>query len=112
MKAPSPEERLILPAKRFELMKPCERDVKKSRALDRSPDPDQRLGGVDIDERRLADRHLGDRLAVAGDQMAGADVALDRHQVVEEAARPQYRIAAAAFDRRHHRQRALLRIER
>src|SRR5262249_53064497 len=83
---PSPEKRLILPAKRFDLVKTRDRSVKKSRPFDLGLDPDQSLRGIDIDQRPLADRHLGDRLTVAANEVAGTDVALDRHQVGEEAA--------------------------
>ena len=58
----------------------------------------KRLRGVDIEERAVAlDRDFGYRLAVLGDQMARADVAVERHQLVEETARPQHGIAAPAI---------------
>ena len=57
------------------------------------------------------DRHLDHGLAVAADQVARADVAFDRHEIGKEPARPQHRIAALALERRHHHQRALVRIE-
>ena len=50
--------------------------------------------------------------AVAADQMARAHVAFDRHEIGKEPARPQHRIAALAFEGRHHHQRAAVRIER
>src|SRR3954470_18301851 len=57
----------------------------------------KRLRGVDVEESALAiDRNFGDRLSVLGDEVTGADVAIERHQLLEEAARPQHRIAAAA----------------
>src|ERR1700694_5563039 len=55
----------------------------------------ERLRGVDIEKRTVAfDRDFRHRLAMPGDQMAGADIAVERHQLLEEAARPQHRIAA------------------
>ena len=73
----------------------------------------QRLRGIDVEEGALAlDRHFGHRLGMTGDQMARADVAVERHQFVEEAPRPHHRIAAPAVDDRHHDQRAALGIER
>jgi hypothetical protein len=63
-----------------------------------SPGRLQRLRRVDIEEGAKAlDRDFRHRLAMPCDQMAGADVAVERHQLVEEAARPQYRIAAPAI---------------
>src|SRR5258708_29717158 len=54
----------------------------------------ERLRRVDIQKRPLAvDRDFRHRLAVPRDQMAGADIALERHQFVEELARPQHRSA-------------------
>ena len=58
------------------------------------------------------DRHFRHRLGVLGDQMTRADVAVERHQFVEEAARPQHRIAAPALADRHRDQSAAVRRER
>src|SRR5215472_16618355 len=80
--------------------------------LDLGLEARERFRSVDVREGGLAaDRHLDHRLAIAADQTARADIALDRHQVGEEAARPQHRVAALAVHRRHHRKRALFRIE-
>ena len=50
---------------------------------------DQRVRGIDIDERRAPlDRDLDHRFREATDQMARADVALQLHQIGEEAPRP------------------------
>ena len=46
------------------------------------------------------------------DQMAGADIARQRHQFREKAPRPQHRIAALAVDHRHRNQRASFRVDR
>src|SRR5438874_13716132 len=47
---------------------------------------DECLRRVDIDQRRLAgDRHFDHGLAIAADEVAGADIAFDRHQIGEEA---------------------------
>src|SRR5216684_2891641 len=55
----------------------------------------ERLRRIDIEEGAMAlDRDFRYRLAVLGDQVAGADIAVKRHQLVEETSRPQYRIAA------------------
>src|ERR1700687_6518222 len=55
----------------------------------------ERLRRIDIEEGTKAlDRDFRHRLAMPCDQMAGADVAVERHQLVEEAPRPQHRIAA------------------
>src|SRR6185312_4847055 len=70
-----------------------------------SPRRFQRLRRVDVEESAVAlDSHLRDRFAMLGDQMPCADVAFERHQLVEEAARPQDRIAAAAVGDGHHDQ--------
>src|SRR5689334_21470756 len=64
----------------------------------RSPRSFQRLRRIDIQKRALAvDRDFGDSLSVLDDQMAGADVAVERHQFLEETARPQHGIAATAI---------------
>src|SRR5712691_9319349 len=55
----------------------------------------ERLWRVDIEKRAVAlNRHFRHRLAMPGYQVAGADIAVERHQLVEEAPRPQHRIAA------------------
>jgi hypothetical protein len=78
-----------------------------------SPRGFQRLRRVDIEEGTKAlDRDFRRRLAMPGDQMAGADVAVERHQLVEETARPQDRIAAPAVADRHRDQIAAVRRER
>src|ERR1700682_3091285 len=60
-----------------------------------SPRGLERLRRVDVEKGAKAlDRDFRHRLAMPCDQMAGADVAVERHQLVEEAARPQHRIAA------------------
>ena len=52
----------------------------------RSPRRFQRLRGVDVEEGAVAvDRNFGDGLGVLGDQVAGADVAVEGHQLLEEA---------------------------
>ena len=58
------------------------------------------------------DRDFRHRLGVPGDQMAGADIAVERHQFLEEAARPQHRIAAPAVADGHRDQIAAIRRER
>ena len=69
-------------------------------------DGGERLGGIDIDKRGVAGHgHFHDGFHVIADQMARADIALNLHQVVEEAARPHHRIAAPAFDNGRHHQR-------
>src|SRR5258707_479283 len=46
----------------------------------------QRLRRVDIEKRAVTlNRDFRHCLAVSGDQMAGADIAVERHQLVEEA---------------------------
>jgi hypothetical protein len=46
----------------------------------------ERLRRVDVEECALAiDRNFGNRFGVLGDQMAGADIAVERHQFLEEA---------------------------
>src|SRR5262249_50246432 len=58
----------------------------------------QRLRGIDVEEGALAvDRDFGHGFGVLGDQVAGADVAVERHQLFEETARPQHGIAATAL---------------
>ncbi len=53
--------------------------IRISGAFDFRLDRGKRLGRVDVGQRRLAgDRHFGDRLGIGADQVAGADVALDR----------------------------------
>src|SRR5690348_16704198 len=70
----------------------------------------QRLRRVDVEEGALAvDGHFGDRLGVLGDQMPRADVAVERHQLLEEAARPQHGIAAAALADWHDNEIAAVR---
>src|SRR5713226_8821253 len=45
----------------------------------------ERLRGIDVEEGTVAlDRDFRHRLAVFGDQMPGADIAIKRHQFVEE----------------------------
>src|SRR5436190_18072649 len=62
----------------------------------------QPLRGVDIEEGAVAfDRYLSHRLGRFGDQMARADIAIERHQFTEEAARPQDRIAATPLGNGH-----------
>jgi hypothetical protein len=68
----------------------------------------QRIGRVDIDQRRApGGRHFGDRFRVARDQVPGADIAAERGEFGEEAARPHHRVAALAVHGRHHHQRAV-----
>ena len=52
---------------------------------------------------------FGHGFGVLGDQMAGADIAVERHQFPEEAPRPQHRIAAAAVADGHRDQMAAIR---
>src|SRR5581483_7711999 len=81
------------------------RDLSPSRGL-------QRLRRVDIEERAFAvDRHFGDRLGVLGDEVSRADIAVQRQELAEEAARPQHGVAAAAFGDGHDDQIAAIRIE-
>src|SRR5918994_4107246 len=57
----------------------------------------QRLRRVNVEKRALAiARDFGYRLGVLGDQMARADIAVERHQFPKESPRPQHGIAAAA----------------
>ena len=73
----------------------------------------QRLRRVDIEKRAVAlDRHFRHRFGMLGDQMAGADIAVERHQFLEEAPRPQHRIAAPAVADGHRDQIAAIRRER
>src|SRR6185295_19389685 len=51
----------------------------------------QSLRRIDIEERALAiDRNFGHSFGMLGNQMTRADVAVERHQLLEEAARPQH----------------------
>ena len=58
------------------------------------------------------DRDFGHRLSMLGDQMPGADIAVERHQFVEEPARPQHRITAPAVADGHRDQVTAIRRER
>src|SRR5229473_8650583 len=70
----------------------------------------ERLRGVDIEKCAVAfDRHFRHRFTMSGDQVTGADVAVERHQLVEEAARPQHRIAAPVIADGHRDQMAAIR---
>ena len=72
----------------------------------------ERFRRIDVGQRRGAgERHFGHGLGIAADQVARADVAFDRHEIGEEAARPHHRIAALAVDGRHHDERAVVGIE-
>ena len=72
----------------------------------------KRLRGIDIEKGSVAlDRDFRHCLAMLRNQMAGADIAVERHQLVEEAARPQHRIAAPAVAHRHRNQVAAIRRE-
>ena len=52
----------------------------------------------------IYDRDFKSGLAIAADQMTGSHVPFNRHQIGEEAMRPQDRIAALALECRHHDQ--------
>src|SRR6478735_8263826 len=69
----------------------------------------KRLRRVDIEKGAVAlDRDFRHRLAMPRNQMAGADIAVERHQLAEEAARPQHRIAAPVIAHRHRNQIAAI----
>ena len=70
----------------------------------------ERLRGVDIEKSAVTfHRDLRHRRTMFRNQMAGTDIAIKRHQLVEEAARPQHRIAAPAIAHRHRNQVAAIR---
>src|ERR1700722_5571823 len=70
----------------------------------------QRLRRVNIQKRAVAlDRDFSHRFVMLGNQMTRADIAIERHQLVEEAARPQHRIAAPAVADGNHNQIAPVR---
>src|SRR3569832_2309887 len=57
----------------------------------------ERLRRIDIEKRAIAlDRNFRHRFVMLGNEMSGADVAIERLQFIEETARPQHGIAAAA----------------
>src|SRR3984957_21087096 len=67
----------------------------------------ERLGGIDIEKGAMAlDRDFRHRFAVPEDQVARADIAVERHQLLEKPPRPQDRIAAPAVADGHRDQTA------
>src|SRR5215472_13211923 len=69
----------------------------------------KRLRRVDVEKRSVAfDGHLGNGFTVLGDKVPRTDVALQRHQLAEEASRPQYGIAAPALGDWQHDQIAAI----
>src|SRR5689334_12355852 len=63
----------------------------------------QRLRRVDVEKRAVAfDGDFGHRLAVFRDQVPRTDIAVERHQFSEEAARPQHGITAATVGDGHY----------
>src|ERR1700722_13945801 len=97
--SPEPVQRKSYGRGRFNLVnKRLKRELCVSITASPPPRRLKRLGRIDIEKRAKAlDRNLGHRFAVPRDQMTGADIAVERHQFVEEAARPQHRIAASVF---------------
>ena len=72
----------------------------------------ERFRRVDVDEDRVVVHlDLGDQLGVFADQVPGADIAGDPGHLGEEAAGPQYRVAALAMPGRHDDGAALERVE-
>src|SRR5690349_2724473 len=73
---------------------PC-RDEARSEPYSGAAGSLKRLGRIDVEESAVAfDRDLRHRLTMFRDQVASADVAVERHQFVEEAPRPQHWVAA------------------
>ena len=72
----------------------------------------ERLRRIDIEKRTVAfNLDLRHRLIMLGNEVTGADIAVERHQFIEEAARPQDGIAAATVADRDHDQVAAIRRE-
>src|SRR5512135_2904796 len=72
----------------------------------------QRLRRIDVEKCAIPlDRDLRHRLVMLGNEMTGADVAIERHQFIEETARPHNGIAATASADWHRDQIAAIRGE-
>ena len=85
---------------------------KKHPSLD-APRGLKRLGCVDVEKSAKAfDRDFRHRLSVPGNQMTRADIAVERHQFVEETARPQHGIATLAIAHGDRDQMTAIRRER
>src|SRR5262249_9883647 len=65
----------------------------------------ERLRRVDVEEGAIAlDGHFRYGFSVPGNQMARADVTIERHEFLEEAPRPEHGIAATALGDGHRDQ--------